>query len=166
MIDLTQYTIEELDEIRNNINYHIDSYVDGYEYICKVRSYGRIWNENITNSITLQELCDRYSGDDGIVDVFSTNPNLSHIQNYGDLKYIKSKEDYQKWSDYQYLKHLIPQIEKEWEEWDNRDNVPFNQRPHFAPIYSKEVLENYKKELEEYDMSFTPPTNYVNHQYD
>jgi hypothetical protein len=160
MIDLTQYTVEELVEIRNNINYHIDSYVDGYVYICKVRSYGRNWTENITNSITLQELCDRYSGDDGVVDVFSTNPDLSHIQNYGNVKYIKSKEDYKRWSDYNYLTVLVLDIEKEWEEWDNRDNVPFNQRPHFSPIFSKEILENYKKELEEYDMSFTPPENY------
>jgi len=158
--DLTNYTIEELVEIRNNINYHIDSYVDGFVYICKVRSYGRIWNENITNSITLQELCNRYFGDDGIVDVYSTNPDLSHIENYGVVKYIKSKEDFVNWSHYNYLKKLIPEIEKEWEEWDNLENVPFNQRPYFSPIHSKEDLENYKKELEEFDMSFEEPKNY------
>jgi hypothetical protein len=158
--DLTNYTIEELVEIRNNINYHIDSYVDGFVYICKVRSYGRIWNENITNSITLQELCNRYFGDDGIVDVYSTNPDLSHIENYGVVKYIKSKEDFVNWSHYNYLKKLIPEIEKEWEEWDNLENVPFNQRPYFSPIHSKEDLENYKKKLEEFDMSFEEPKNY------
>lgn len=158
--NLNNYTIEQLVEIRNTINNHIDSYVDGYVYICKVRSYGRNWAENITNTITLQELCHRYFGDDGIVDVYSTNPDLSHIENYGDLKYIKSKEDYQKWSDYNYLKKLIPEIEKEWEEWDNRENVPFNQRPYFSPIHSKEDLESYKKTLEEFDMSFEEPKNY------
>ncbi len=158
--DLTNYTIEELVEIRNNINYHIDSYVDGFVYICKVRSYGRIWNENITNSITLQELCNRYFGDDGIVDVYSTNPDLSHIENYGVVKYIKSKEDFVNWSHYNYLKKLIPEIEKEWEEWDNLENVPFNQRPYFSPIHSKEDLENYKKKLEAFDMSFEEPKNY------
>ena len=71
--NLSKYTIEELVEIRDNINNLIESYVDGYEYICNVRSYGRNWKENITNTITLQELCYRYNGDDGIVDIYSTN---------------------------------------------------------------------------------------------
>jgi hypothetical protein len=158
--DLKNYTIEELVEIRNTINNHIDSYVDGYVYICKVRSYGRNWTENITNTVTLQELCYRYFGDDGIVDVYSTNPDLSHIQNYGDVKYIKSKEDFVNWSHYNYLKKLIPEIEKEWEEWDNRENVPFSRRQYFSPIHSKEDLQRYKKEIEEFDISFEEPKNY------
>ena len=158
--NLNNYTIEQLVEIRNTINNHIDSYVDGHVYICKVRSYGRIWDENITNTITLQELCNRYFGDDGIVDVYSTNPDLSHIENYGDLKYIKSKEDFVNWSHYNYLKKLIPEIEKEWEEWDNRENVPFSRRQYFSPIHSKEDLQRYKKEIEEFDISFEEPKNY------
>ena len=68
-------------------------------------------------------------------------------------------EDYEKWHSYDLLKKLIPEIEKEWEEWENRDNVPFNSRPYFAPIYSKEDLESMKKRLEEYDMNFTAPVN-------
>ena len=138
-MDLTNHTIEQLVELRDKINNMIDNYEDGYIYICKCRSYGRNWTDNyIKNTHTLQELCYRYGGDDGIVDVYSTNPDLSHIDNYGELKHIKSVDDYEKWRTYERLVRDIPELEKEWEEWDNRDNVPFNQRPYFAPIYSKE----------------------------
>jgi hypothetical protein len=50
-------------------------------------------------------------------------------------------------------------MEQELEEWENRDNVPFNKRPLFAPIFSRERIDEYKKELEEFDMSFTPPVS-------
>lgn len=159
-LDLTKYTIEEVAELRDKCSQYIFFYKDGYEYICKVRSYGRFWRENISNSFALQELCYRYFGDDGIVDVYSTNPNLSHIENYGDVKYIKSVEDYEKWDNHNYLVRSISDLEKELEEWDNRDTVPFRERPVFGPIYSREDLANMKKELEEYDMSFVPPKDY------
>jgi hypothetical protein len=159
-LDITNYTIEELVELKNDIVNRIKNYSDGYVYLCNVRSYGRIWKEHVYNTHTLQELCYRYFGDDGIVDVYSTNPNLSHIENYGDVMYIKSVEDYEKWVDYERLKNLIPKIEDELNGWDNRDNVPFNQRPYFAPIYTREELTEYKKELTEYDMSFVSPVRY------
>ncbi len=162
-MDLSNHTIDQLVELKTEIENRIYSYEDGHIYICKVRSYGRNWTDNnIKNTHTLQELCYKYDGEDGIVDVYSTNPDLSHIYNYGELKYIKSVDDYDKWRKYENLKRTIPELEKEWKEWDNRDNVPFNQRPHFSPIFSKENLENFKKELEEYDMSFTPPKSYNN----
>ena len=149
-MDLSNYKIDELVEIRNIINNMIDDYNDGYIYICKIRSYGRNWNDRgIKNTHTLQELCNRYGGDDGIVDVYSTNPDLSHIDNYGEVKHIKSVEDYEKWRTHERLVRDIPEYEQEWIEWDNRDNVPFNQRPYFAPIYSKEVIADMKKHLEE-----------------
>jgi len=140
----------------------IRSYKDGYLYICKVRSYGRNWNENINNVFELEELCQRYSGDDGIVDVYSTNPNLKDIYNYGDLRYIESQEDYNNWYRYEQLKRLIPQIKKELDEWDNRDNVPFNQRPFFEPTYTRVDLAEYELKLGVYDMSFVPPKPYNN----
>jgi hypothetical protein len=101
-----------------------------------------------------------YNGDNGIVNVYSTNPDLGGVYNYGDLMYIKSVEDYEKWVAYESLKNLIPKIKDELDSWDNRDNVPFNQRPFFAPIYTREELAEYKKKLEEYDMSFVPPRSY------
>ena len=155
-MDLTNHTIDQLVELRNTINNMIDNYEDGYIYICNCRSYGRNWTDNyIKNTHTLQELCNRYGGDDGIVDVYSTNPDLSHIYNYGELKHIKSVDDYEKWRTYERLKRNIPEYEQEWLDWDNSDNILF------VPIYSKEDIIDMKKQLEEFDMSFTPPANYI-----
>jgi hypothetical protein len=159
-MELSNLPFEELVELKNKIDGMIRSYKDGYLYICKVRSYGRNWNENINNVFELEELCQRYSGDDGIVDVYSTNPNLKDIYNYGDLRYIESQEDYDNWYGYEQLKRLIPQIKKELDEWDNRDNVPFNQRPFFEPTYTRGTLAEYELKLGVYDMSFVPPKSY------
>jgi hypothetical protein len=159
-LDLTNYTIDELITLKNNIEDRIYSYSDGYTYICNVRSYGRNWTERVSNTHTLQELCYRYDGYDGIVDIYSTNPDLS-IDNYGDVKYIVSEDDYNRWKEYEFRKNTIPKISKELDEWDNRDNVPFNSRPYFAPIYSREELAEMEKELAEFDMSFVPPASYT-----
>jgi hypothetical protein len=45
------------------------------------------------------------------------------------------------------------------EEWENRDNVPFSRRPLFAPIYSVETIEEYKKEMSELEGAFVQPVN-------
>ena len=96
MIDLTEYTIDELVSLRNEISNTITNYEDGHLYISNVRSYGRFWRDrSIKNTHTLQELCYEYYGDNGIVDVYTTNSDLK-IENYGDVMYIKSEEDYKK----------------------------------------------------------------------
>ena len=161
-LDITNYTIEELVGLKNDIVNRIENYSDGYVYLCNVRSYGRIWKEHVYNTHTLQELCYRYFGDDGIVDVYSTNPDLSHIENYGDVKYIKSVDDYDRWRYYEHLKRMVVDTEEELNVWDKRDDIPFNQRPMFSPIYSREDLEGLRIELSEYDMSFSVPTPYSN----
>lgn len=159
-LDLTQYTIEELITLKSEIESRISSYVDGYLYICNVRSYGRNWTERVNNVHDLQELCYRYDGQDGIVDIYSTNPDLGDFYNYGDVMYIVSEDDYTKWKEYEFRKNMIPNISKELDEWDDRDNVPFNSRPFFVPIYSREDLAEMEKELAEFDMSFIPPVRY------
>ena len=156
---LKNLSMEELLEVQSKSSSIIHNFKDGYFYICKVRSYGRRWNERVSNPYTLQELCYRYDGYDGIVDVYSTNPNLS-IENYGDVKYIVSESDYDKWKGYEDIKNTIPSIIEELDEWDNRDNVPFNQRPLFSPVYTREDLAEYEKKLADYDMSFVPPKSY------
>ena len=154
-MNIEKYTIEELIQLKDDVTSRINSYEDGYLYICNVRSYGRNWRERwIYNTHTLQELCHQYFGEDGIVDVYSTNPDLNHLENYGDVMYIVSEEDYNKWEKYIHIKNSIPRIQ------NDLDNVPFGSRPYFAPIYTHEDLNDYKKQLEDYDMSFTPPIRY------
>jgi len=161
-MELSNLPFEELVELRNKVDGMVRSYEDGYLYICKVRSYGRNWTENVNNTFELEQLCYQYDGQDGIVDVYSTYPNLKDIYNYGDLRYIESQEDYNNWYRYEQLKRLIPQIKKELDEWDNRDNVPFNQRPFFEPTYTRVDLAEYELKLGVYDMSFVPPKPYNN----
>lgn len=158
MIDLSQYTVEELVELKDTIANRINEYEDGYFYICNVRSYGRNWKDSgITNTHTLQDLCYEYFGDNGIVDVYSNNPNIHDIQNYGDLAYVPTQEDYTAWSDYTYLKNEIPRHEEDLKAWEERDNLPFRERPSFAPYYTREDIAALKTRLENYDMSFVAP---------
>lgn len=164
-MNLENYTFEQLVELKNTVDSMIYSYKDGYLYLCEVRSYGRNWVERPTNINTLTELCNQYDGYDGIVDVYTTNPNLD-IHNYGDVKYIKSEEDYERWYRWNFIKNMIPRIEEELKDWEERDNVPFSRRPLFAPIYTWEDVKNYKKELEEYDMTFEPPVSLYKNQDD
>jgi hypothetical protein len=161
-MELFNLPFEELIELRNRIDGMIRSYKDGYLYICKVRSYGRNWTENVNNTFELEQLCYQYDGQDGIVDVYSTNPNLKDVHNYGNLMYIESQEDYDNWYGYEQLKRLIPQIKDTLDKWDNRDNVPFNQRPFFEPINTRGDLAEYELKLGVYDMSFVPPKSYHN----
>jgi len=106
----------------------------------------------------VEDLCYEYDGDHGIIDVYSNNPGLSSLYTYGNVYYIPSEDDYEKWKSYSGLRNRIPRIEEEWAEWDNRDNVPFRERPTFAPIYSKEDLVEMKLQLEDFPMNFTQPT--------
>jgi hypothetical protein len=106
---LKNLNFEELLEVESKASSIIRDFKDGYFYICDVRSYGRNWKVwDIYNTHTLQELCYQYGGDDGIVDVYSNNPDLSGIDNYGVLKFIPSVEDHNKWKEYMYLKNSIP----------------------------------------------------------
>ncbi len=159
-MELFNLSFEELVELRNKVENMVRSYKDGYLYICKVRSYGRNWTENVNNTFELEQLCYQYDGQDGIVDVYSTNPNLKDVHNYGNLMYIESKEDYDNWYGYKQLERLIPEIKDELIKWDNRDNVPFNQRPFFEPTYTRVDLAEYELKLGVYDMSFVPPKSY------
>jgi hypothetical protein len=157
-MDLSKYSIEELIKLNHEIMDMINNYEDGHVYICKVRSYGRNWIErDIKNKYTLQDLLYKYDGEDGIVDVYSTNPDLCKVYNYGELMYINSALDFEKWDVYESMKNTICSIEKDLERWENRNKVPFGSRPVFEPLFTREDLDEHKKKLEEYDMSFIPP---------
>ena len=151
-MDLSNLSFDELVELKNRVDNMIYSYKDGYTYICKVRSYGRNWIENVTNTHELQELCYRYDGQDGIVDVYSNNPYLE-VDNYGDVMFVPTVEDYEKWLEYTLLSNSITNAEKELDKWDNRGDTPFMYRTTFAPLYTREDLEEMKSKLANYDMA-------------
>lgn len=161
-MDLSNYTIDELVTLKNQIISEISSYKDGYVYICNVRSYGSTWVDNtIKNKYALMDLIREYDGQNGIVDVYTTNPNLSGIYNYGDLMFIESVHDYERWYSHKRLETLIKSVEKELDDWDNRHNLPSYKRPWSAPTYTREELAEFKKELAEDDMSFVPPRRFI-----
>ena len=163
--DIEILKLDKLVELRNELNSLIHDFKDGYFYICEVRSYGRNWREkDIHNTNTLQDLCYEYYGDNGIVDVYSNNPDLSGLDNYGNVMFVPTEDDLQNWKAYTYLKNSIPRHEKDLDAWENRDNVPFKQRPYFEPTYSREDVANMKKQLEDFDMSFVAPIR-INQEY-
>jgi hypothetical protein len=64
---------------------------DGFVYITRLRCFGSVYREIHKNSFTVQELCDEYCGDNGIVDVYTNNPNHG-IDTYGSVEIISLEE--------------------------------------------------------------------------
>jgi hypothetical protein len=166
-LDVSNLLLNELVELRDKINGMIWGYNDGHIYICKVRSYGRNWVDNsVKNLITLQELCYEYGGDDGIVDVYTTNTDLGeNFSNYGETMIIKSLEDYEKWNLYNGRKSLIERAEQELIDDAEDQEKPYNQRrSHFRTSYTQEMIDEAKEELNNLPMDFEPPRNYFQYE--
>lgn len=148
-IDFTQHSVEELRELENSISHYIYTREDGFNYICEVRSYGRNWKQELTNEVAVNDLCIEYDGEDGIVDVYTTNPDAK-IQNYGKVCYIKSEEDYDKWKKSNDLMDLITSTEKEIERFK------MNERP-FSPYCTEEDILGWRNELESLEWTYEEP---------
>lgn len=163
-MDFSNYTIDELVELKDKLNALISDYSDGHIYICKVRSYGRNWVEKgIKNVKSLEELCYEYSGEDGIVDIYTTNSDLGEgFYNYGDTMIIKSLEDYEKWSSYEGHKNIIERAEQHIIEYAEDQDKPYTlRRSHFPPIYTQEDVDRMKENLNKLPTDFETPTRYV-----
>jgi hypothetical protein len=160
-MDLTKLTMDELISLRNKIEGLIHSYEDGYLYICSVRQFGSVWEERPTSLYSLKELCSEYNGDNGIVDVYTNNPNLEfpemEFYNYGDVMYIKSEDDYRDWKKYNKDKNFIDGVTQRLDEWENKDNVPFQYRPSFKPFWTREDLKEWIDEFEYTKWDFVEP---------
>jgi hypothetical protein len=157
-IDFTQHSVEELRELENNISHYIHTREDGFIYICECRSYGRRWKQELTNEVAVNDLCREYDGYDGIVDVYTTNPDAK-IENYGQVNYIKSVEDYEKWKQSNSLVDLIKSTEKELKEWEDRENTPFHSRPSFAPVWTEQDILGWRNELETLEWTYEEPVS-------
>ena len=146
-MDFTKYSVEELRELQNKIGNYIHNLNDGFVYICQVRSYGNNWKNVLTNERAVNDLCEQYDGYDGIVDVYTTNPDAK-ISNYGEVNYIKSQEEYDKWYKASTFVTDIKNYEDRLKRWEDRENVPFHSRPTFAPMYTQEDVDVLKSKLE------------------
>ena len=155
-MDFTKYSVEELRELQNNIAYYLEKRNDGFIYICEVRSYGNNWKNTLTNELTVNDLCAQYDGQDGIVDVYTTNPDAK-ISNYGQVMYIKSEDQYLKWKKSETLISQIKSAEDRLAKWNDRDNTPFHSRPSFAPMWNEQDILGWRNELETIEWDYEEP---------
>jgi hypothetical protein len=146
-MDFTKYSVAELRKLQNKISNYLHNLNDGFGYICQVRSYGNTWKNVLTNEFAVNDLCEQYDGYDGIVDVYTTNPD-ANINNYGEVNYVKSQEDYDKWYRASSFVADIKNYEDRLKKWENRENVPFHSRPSFAPMYTQDDIDVLKSKLE------------------
>lgn len=147
IMDFTKYSVEELRELQTKIGNYIHNLNDGFIYICQVRSYGNNWKNVLTNERAVNDLCEQYDGYDGIVDVYTTNPD-ANISNYGEVNYIKSEVDYNNWNTATSLVSNIKNYEETLRKWNDRENIPFHARPTFAPSFTQENVDVFKNKLE------------------
>lgn len=78
---------DELYEVREQIR----QTSDGFLYLTKLRCYGSITWDTHSNQFSAQELCDEYNGENGIVEVYTNNPDHM-ISNYGEVV-VMSKDE-------------------------------------------------------------------------
>jgi len=79
--------IEKYETARNEANKlyrEILNTSDGFIYMTCLRCYGSIRWTHHKNEFSVQDLCNEYYGDNGIVDVYTNNPNHK-IDSYGSV---------------------------------------------------------------------------------
>jgi hypothetical protein len=86
--------IQSLEERISNLRSQLRKHNDGFLYLTCLRCYGSLTYETYTNKFFVQELCNRYNGDNGIVDVY-TNNSLHDICNWSGNIYVKTLEEIQ-----------------------------------------------------------------------
>ena len=144
-IDLTKYSVEELRELQNKIGNYLHDMNDGFVYICNIRSYGRNWKQVLTNEVAVNDLCREYDGDDGIVDVYTTNPDAK-IENYGQVMYVQTEMDYEKCVKSNELIGLIKSAEEKL-------------RPTFSPMWTEQDILGWRNELELLEWTYEEPVS-------
>ena len=64
---------------------------DGFIYMTCLRCYGSVRWQHHNNEFSVKDLCNEYYGDNGIVDVYTNNPN-HEIDSYGSVL-VKTYEE-------------------------------------------------------------------------
>ena len=79
--------IKKYERARNKANklyQEILNTSDGFLYVTCLRCYGSLSWQTHNNEFSVQDLCNEYYGDNGIVDVYTNNPN-NKIDSYGSV---------------------------------------------------------------------------------
>jgi len=82
---------EEARKYANELYEEILNTSDGFLYVTCIRCYGSIRWETHKNEFSVKDLCDEYYGDNGIVDVYTSNPN-HEIHSYGSVRVMTEEE--------------------------------------------------------------------------
>lgn len=82
---------EDAKKIANELYWEILNTSDGFLYLTKLRCYGSIQWENHKNEYSVKDLCNEYYGDNGIVNVYTNNPNHT-IESYGGVQVLTDEE--------------------------------------------------------------------------
>ena len=93
MEDLIKKYNAKLEEL-NSIEAELRKFSDGFIYLASVHCYGSVRWQTYTNEFTVQELSDDYNGDNGIVTIYTNNPNHT-ISNYSGCTLVQSLEEIQ-----------------------------------------------------------------------
>jgi hypothetical protein len=73
--------------------------------------------------------------------------------------FIKSEDDYRDWVKYNKDKNFIEDVTQRLDEWENKDNVPFQYRPSFGPIWTRDDLNEWVTEFESKKWDFIEPSS-------
>jgi hypothetical protein len=82
---------EEARKYANELYEEILETSDGFRYLTQLRCYGSIRWQSHKNEFSVQDLCNDYYGDNGIVDVYTNNPNHK-IESYGGVRLMTEEE--------------------------------------------------------------------------
>lgn len=82
---------EDARQLADQLYSEIINTPDGFLYVTCLRCYGSLQWETHLNNFVVQNLCDEYYGDNGIVDVYTNNPD-HHITSYGDVRVMTEQE--------------------------------------------------------------------------
>jgi hypothetical protein len=81
--------IKELENKLSDLKTKARNYCDGYKYVTQLHCYGSVHVDTHSNEYAVEELCNQYYGDNGIVHVYTTNPDHNISNQGGDVTYIR-----------------------------------------------------------------------------
>lgn len=120
-IDFNKYTVEQLKNLISEIENYMYDIDDGHIYICKFAQYGSNWSHTFTNLHIPEKYADDFNGDNGIMDVYLTNPNIKEVpfDMYGDFYYIESLDHYEKYIERQKELSYVNSLKRGWKKYND-----------------------------------------------